>query len=167
LTVNGVDAIITGIEDTLVGDQNIVLVLSAAVDASGTTSLTTLEEGVGNTQIEIKDPKGNKAKPVTIQITGKELTPEAVAGNLAQSAIDAIPNITSPVVAGFTLPLTSNGQNIIWSSNDQAIVISSLTGEATVVRPDGADQPVVLTASITVNGQTKTKDFTVVVTKKE
>ncbi|MEF9953343.1 MAG: hypothetical protein RR838_12205 [Clostridium sp.] len=174
LTVDGGNINISSIEDTIPGDSTITLILTTPITIGGTSIIAILEEGVNNPLLEIKDLKGNKSKPGIVQISLKELTSEAIAsGNLAQAAIEAIQPPNARVIDNFTLPLVSNTQAITWSSNNPAIGITTQAGElgglATVTRPEssGSDAVVTLTASITVNGQTRTKNFTVTVSKKE
>lgn len=81
--------------------------------------------------------------------------------------VDTIP---ATAQEGFTVPVSAeyNGKavTIAWASNVSNVTIDA-QGNATVVRPsaDAANVDVVLTATITIDGQTATKEFTLTVAK--
>lgn len=84
----------------------------------------------------------------------------------AKDALNAV-TIPASVTEGFTVPVTSNGTAITWTSNNAAIAIDAKTGKATVTRPaaDKADAKVTLTAKLGDDGATRT--FTVTVPREQ
>ena len=84
------------------------------------------------------------------------------ADEAAERAAAAV-TVASTAVADFTLPTSSHGATISWSSNDPAIAVSG--GAATVTRPaaGSGDAVVTLTAVFTAAGETATRDYAVTV----
>ena len=68
---------------------------------------------------------------------------------------------TAGVTANITLPLTgADGVSIAWaSSNDAVIDVETAPGTGMVTRPDGMDTMVILTARLTKNEASDTRDF--------
>lgn len=85
---------------------------------------------------------------------------------IVQAALDAL-KVESTVSENFTLTTKGNGNVAISWASDNADVISISEGSATVHRAIGEDKTVKLTATAVLNNTTKTKDFTVKVSKIE
>ncbi|MEX8032606.1 beta-L-arabinofuranosidase domain-containing protein [Microbacterium sp. 20-116] len=82
---------------------------------------------------------------------------------IAQKGLDSV-SVPTTATADFGVPTsTANGSELSWTSSN-ADVIAVQAGQAAVVRPQGADSSVTLTASATYGGSTaRTKTFTVTV----
>ena len=65
------------------------------------------------------------------------------------------------VTENITLPLTgANGVSITWTSGDDAVIdVETAPGTGMVTRPDGMDTMVTLTARLTKNEASDTRDF--------
>ena len=65
------------------------------------------------------------------------------------------------VTENITLPLTgANGVSIAWASDDDAVIdVETTPGTGMVTRPDGMDTMVTLTARLTKNEASDTRDF--------
>lgn len=89
--------------------------------------------------------------------------------NIVEIIQNAINNTSIPTnaTANFTLPLIKNGVNISWKSNSTNIVVSG--ANALVNRPSSSsnDVYVTLTATFSYEGETQTKNYTVLVKKQE
>lgn len=85
---------------------------------------------------------------------------------IVNEAINAV-SITTSATTNFTLPLSKNGVAISWQSNSSSILVSGTN--AIVSRPaaNASDATVILTATFSYEGVTKTKNYTVVVPKLE
>lgn len=99
-------------------------------------------------------------------VYAEALDATAVQGLFAGEAVErasAAVSVASTATADFTLPTSSHGATISWSSDDPAIAVSG--GTATVTRPaaGSADAVVTLEAVFTAAGETATRSYTVTV----
>lgn len=85
---------------------------------------------------------------------------------IVNEAINAV-SITTSATTNFALPLSKNGVAISWQSNSSSILVSGTN--AIVSRPaaNASDATVILAATFSYEGVTKTKNYTVVVPKLE
>lgn len=109
-----------------------------------------------NTKIDVDD----------YAVYGSALSADAISDLYSSQVFDkAISGVELPttVTADFTLPTTSAGTTIAWSSDNSAISITG--GKATVTRPDSqhSDQQVTLTATFSVDGLSQSKEYTLTV----
>lgn len=74
-------------------------------------------------------------------------------------------NLPSSTTSNFILPLTKNGVSITWTSKTSNILINGANAIVTRPAASAADATVVLTASFTYEGITKTKNYSIVVPK--
>ena len=81
----------------------------------------------------------------------------------AKAALDAA-DVPESATEDFTVPISSNGMSITWTSSSEAVAINAKTGKATVTRPaaDKADVKVTLTAKLG-DDDTAARTFTVTV----
>lgn len=110
---------------------------------------------------------GCGAKKTTTQTTENTTNSDS----MDQRAIDAAKEsveISTTVTEDFTLPTSAaGGVSIAWASNHKAIAISGQTATVTCPEFEDGDANVTLTATFTCGSLTATKEFNVVVTKKE
>ena len=85
----------------------------------------------------------------------------------AKDALDAA-DVPESATGDFTVPVSSNGMGITWTSSSEAIAIDAKTGKATVTRPasDKTDAKVTLTAKLS-GGDAATRAFTVTVPRQQ
>lgn len=98
----------------------------------------------------------------------KEDTPKLTDQDVVNAAKEAFTINYTEVTTDFTLPTTAaGGVTVSWASSDAAIAISGQN--ATVTRPafEDGNKSVVLTATLTKNEASATKEFTVVVVCQE
>lgn len=174
--------------DNAVVTQKAIETAVAAVNAatSATDAATALTNPANATALNITltgdyaglSVPGKTAVATTVWNTGTDYATAAAiktifeaavatqkATETAEAALNAITAPLTPTTANFVLPGFSNTLAVTWSSDKTAIAVSGTN--ATVARPAFAagDTNVKLTASVTVGSVTKTKEFTVVVTK--
>jgi len=84
---------------------------------------------------------------------------------LNENATDEFSSIVIPqsATASFDLPQSTNGYTITWISSSQTVVINGLKA---IVNRGASAENVTLTATITVNGETKSKSYVVYVSGK-
>lgn len=85
---------------------------------------------------------------------------------IVNNAINSV-SVATPAAANFTLPASKNGVAISWQSNSSSILIIGSTAMVTRPATTSVDATVVLTATFSYEGVTKTKNYTVVVPKLE
>ena len=144
--------------------------------AGGTVTVTRPAYGQGDKTVTLTATisKNGETDTKDISVTVKEAPPtdaESVAG--AKTDLDSSDltfggiDIATAVTQNFTLPTTgSNGTTISWvEKTDAGNNISIVGNEVTVVRPvyGQGDKVVVMTATITKNGVTETKDISVTI----
>lgn len=129
------------------------------VDSDGDGAVDGLDtDGDGSSDIDIEDVD----EAVAQAESGSELS-DVIAVNSDKSdlAITYTSGDSSGSVTGdLTLPTSGdNGSTISWSSSDTSVIAA----DGTVTRPASTDASVMLTATISLNGVSVTKTFTVTV----
>ena len=145
----------------VITDAGAISIFPNSYTSVGTHTITVTATGRGNYT-------GTKTATFTLTVVLSDA--DAVAA--AKTALD-ITDITfaagedaSKVIQDITLPTAgTDGTSITWSSNYAAIAVAGTDG--TVTRPDASsnDVSVTLTATITKDSATATKDFTLTVIK--
>ena len=129
---------------------------NTAIDAD-TGKVTRPENGQGNAQVNltatIKTGEASVVKTFTVTVLAKD--PDSDIDDYA----DWLSLNAGFVSADLSLPQTVGEAAVAWSSSDPAIAINGT--DAKVTRPDGENKAVTLTATVSLDGTTKTviKEF--------
>ncbi|KXX71523.1 hypothetical protein AVL50_04430 [Flammeovirga sp. SJP92] len=145
--VSSNEAVITSNGTVIRPSENTTVTLTATLSLEGKSQTKTFDLTVIKTEDNGGDETAQQLKEAT----------EALEITFAEG--DDAENVTSAMV----LPTTSLHQTTVtWASSDEAVV--STSGE--VVRPS-ENTSIALTATVTLNGQSETKVFDIVVLKKD